>query len=836
MISRFVQLLRNHWPVLLIVPLVVIATTWPTFPRIFDADEFWLHVVHHDKWLRIWDAWHIEQVLAGQADLFYTDSWFHPQGTSLRYYSYVYPHALLLIALRAVMPVDDAYNLLFLLILCFNAFCGYALIKHLIKDKWISLFGSIVVLMSAPFPNGSTVPDLITIGTLPLTMYFYLRAESERNWRFAILAGISAGVTVLISVYVFAFILLSIGIYALVKSLSHWKQSAFWLNLLIFVVVCGSISLLRFYPMLLDRAQLLQAVEVSNVQMRSNDVLEFFVLPNNPFTGPLFGEPIDARDYHVDSLVRRQHKEGYLGYINIFLVACAFLFQSRRRRLLPWALILVFFAVLRLGTHLTFDGVEYADIVLPQRLLRDWFPALFGNIGYAKYYDIGMVTPLAALASFGLAALLRSKPAKARILVSLICAIVVTFEFYIPRFGQTIEEEKTAFIPWLQSEPADEIKLIHLPMMQYTRPYYLHVQMLTDYPQANGFGTRLKWSARSYIEGNMLLHHWHYNRNVHCLPHNKQSYTRDLDQLLADGFSHIIAHNWLYGDQFTRHSLMNIPPVYDDGFVSIYRVEDMRLSCQNQAAELPRFIHFTQSSAAIPGAGTSILSLHPIQAIDPDLFDYLGSLFSDWRSLVHLYLDDGERVMQSAGQPYTGLDPIVKDNQIINLLYNRREAVPDLLIDDAAFDGFNRCQRDAHDDGAVIELYVNRDFSCELITSDNPFQARYDNGIRLENLAIQTDQDALDLQFMWSNLPDEAHSISLQVFDAAGEKVLGQDSVIGHVTLDRQRVDISSLPPGAYRVKLILYRFDTGAVVGGSASEDGGRIDRALDVATAHRT
>ena len=830
MMSRFVQPLRNHLPVLLIVPLVVIATTWPTFPRIFDPDEFWLHVVHHDKWLRIWDAWHIEQVLAGQADLFYTDSWFHPQGTTLRFYSYVYPHALLLIALKAVLPVDDAYNLLFLLILCFNAFCGYALIKHLIKDKWISLFGSIVFLMSAPFPNGSTVPDLITIGTLPLAMYFYLRAESESNWRFAILAGISAGVTVLISVYVFAFILLSFGIYALFKSLSLWKRRAFWRNLLIFVVFCGSISLLRFYPMLLDRAQLLQAVEVSNVQTRSNDVLEFFVLPNNPFTGPLFGEPIDAREYHVDSLVRRQHKEGYLGYINIFLVACAFLFQPRRRRLLPWAVILVFFAVLRLGTHLTFNGVEYADIVLPQRLLRDWFPALFANIGYAKYYDIGMVMPLAALSSYGLAALLRSKPVKARMLVSLFCALVVTFEFYIPRLGQTIEAEKTAFVPWLQSEPADEIKLIHLPMMQYTRPYYLHVHMLTDYPQANGFGTRLKWSARSYIEDNLLLHHWHYNRNVHCLPHNQQSFSAALEQLSEDGFTHIIAHNWLYGDQFTRHSFGNIPAAYDDGFVRIYRLRDMHQSCVSiQAIDPARedLSVLAGTSWLVPGKRSSILSFHPTDSIDADRFAYYNSLFADWDSLLHLYFEDGELAKQYDENSYPNIDVLRNESQVIYFTYNTRDSqtMHNGIFD---FERFELCQRNAHDDGAVIEQYVSRDFSCELVTSASGFTAQYDNGARLENLLFAADQDQLDLQLQWSHLPDEVYSVSIQVFDASGEKVLGQDSVIGHVSLARHRVDVSSLPPGDYSVKLIMYNFNSGAVVSGTESRDGARFDREL--------
>ena len=178
---------------------------------------------------------------------------------------------------------------------------------------------------------------------------------------------------------------------------------------------------------------------------------------------------------------------------------------------------------------------------------------------------------------------------------------------------------------------------------------------------------------------------------------------------------------------------------------------------------------------------------------------------------------------------------MMNDNQVVYFLYNMHEADPDLLIGNATFDGFNLCQREAQDDGAVIELYVRRGFSCELVTAGDPLQVRYDNGIRLENLLVQTDQDVMDFQFMWSGLPDEAHSISLQVFDAAGEKILGQDSVIGHITLDRQRVDISSLPPGDYSVKLILYSFETGATVGGEIIEDGARFDRELPIATVDR-
>ena len=827
--------MRTHLHVLIIVPLVVIATTWPTFPRIFDADEFWLHVEHNDKWLRIWDAWHLEQVFAGRADLFHTDSWFHPLGHSLRFHSFVYPHALLLIALKTVLPVDDAYNLLFLLILCFNGFGGYALIRHLIKDKWIALFGAVVFAVATPFPLGQTVPDLIMIGTLPLTLYFFFRSIAERSVLFGVFAGLCAGITAFISVYVCAFILLSVGVCALFEGLRRWRERAFWRSLLLFVVIAAGTSALRFYPMLSDRADLELAREAYQNRDISSDVLRNFVLPNNPITGHLFGAALDPIDDYVRSalrsVLRKEHKEAYLGYINLVLMAFAFLLHPRRRRLLPWLAILLFFATLRLGDYLTFNGTKYTDIVLPLRLLEAWFPALFGNIGHPEYYQIGVVAPLAVLSSYGLAGVLRSKGVGTRRLIALLCILIVCIEFYTPRIGETIPPSRTAFAAWLQSESEDQIVLINLPLVGPQNVYFSYQQSLTGYPQLNGGGVRLKDKYIRYLESNLLLRTWTGRRSVRCLAHNKESFTAALDRLLADGFTHIVVHHWFYGDQFIIDSFRNAPPAYDDGAVSVYRTRDLRLSCQNQAAELPRFIHFAQSSAAMPGAGTSILSLHPNQAIDPDLFDYLGSLFSDWASLLHLYWDKGELATQNVGKQYANLQAFADDNQVIHFLYNRRDSDPDRLIGDSAFDGFNRCQRDEFADGAVIELYVNRAFSCELVIAGDPFQARYDNGFRLENLEIQTDQDALDLQFMWSNLPDEAHSVSIQIFDEAGEKALGQDFVIGHLTLDRQRVDISSLAPGDYQVKLILYDFETGAVVSGTTSRDGARVDHALEVA-----
>ena len=349
--------LRNHWHALLIVPLVIIVMTWPTIARVFDSDGYWFHTGYWDHWLRIWDAWHIERVLAGQAELFYTDSIFHPSGVSLAFVHFSLPHALLFIIFEKFMRADTAYNLLFMLILCFNAYCTYPLILHLLGDKWIALYGALVVVVSVPFLNSSTLPDLIMIGTIPLTIYFFLCHVIENHWIFAVLAGVCAGVTAFISVYIFVINLMTVGIIAIFLAFSRWKLPAFWRGLLLFFVVCISISSFRFYPMIVDAAILKEGLKTNLGQVRSNDVLECCVVTGNPITGDLFRAVFALPpDSEQNNPLLLRHNHAYLGYINLFLLLCAILHKPLRRRLAPWLAVLVYFAILRLGHFLTING------------------------------------------------------------------------------------------------------------------------------------------------------------------------------------------------------------------------------------------------------------------------------------------------------------------------------------------------------------------------------------------------------------------------------------------------------------------------------------------------
>ena len=127
---------------------------------------------------------------------------------------------------------------------------------------------------------------------------------------------------------------------------------------------------------------------------------------------------------------------------------------------------------------------------------------------------------------------------------------------------------------------------------------------------------------------------------------------------------------------------------------------------------------------------------------------------------------------------------------------------------------------------------MRRDFSCALFNSPAPLKVRYDNGAVLANTLIALDGARLDIQMRWDALPKSRHAISIQLFDASGGKAHNQDFVVEDLALARHRVDIASLPPGSYTVKLIFYDYNTGHSVSGVGSATDVRFSRELEIAT----
>ncbi len=822
--------LRNHIHVLLILPVVIVVMTWPTFARLFDADEFWVHNHSFEIFHRVWDSWHIGQVLTGQAELWYSIDTFHPRGASLAFQHFTLPHALMMLALKQIMAVDSANNLIFLLILFFNGISVYVLILHLLKDKWVALFGAAVAVLSISFSSKKSVPELICFGTMPLTLYFLHRAIFEGRRLYAALAGFCAGLTAYISMYILVFILLGTGIYTVFLLPTRWRQGQFWRLLLVFAALCAVICAGRLYPMVVDSAILQEGLTRYESDIRSTDLLNYFVHTRNPFTGSTLHSIFNVPPGET-------HRNIYLGYINLFFLACALLGKARHKCLLPWLALFVFFALMRLGDFLTINSVAYRDILLPAHVLKELFPIVFQQVGVPNYYLYALITPFAVLSCFGFATLLRGKPARARALAALAAILIVSIEYYAPLRGISLPKGATAYINWLKTDPEDPIKLINLPRIKPIDSFALFGQTLTGYPTAFGFLWRTSESTFAYVARNWLLREWLYDRSGSCFG-RAQAYHEALDALLSDDFSHIVLHRWSGGTEQAQHSFARVPAAYDDGLVAIYRLRDMRLGCVDLPAELAAFDHFLNSPLAEWHPGTSLLSFHPRERFDDDQFAYLDTTIANttnWNGLLHLHFDEGEPNFQTAADSRLNVENFAKQSQAIYVLHTSRDLNTLRITYPPPLDQFHACERQNLEDGWAIDRLLRREFSCALFDSPAPLQALYDNGARLANALVALNEDHLEIQLRWDALPLTSHAISVQFFDGDGSKVHNQDFVIGMEALARHRLDISALQPGDYAVKLIFYDFNTRTSVSGALDETGVRFERELEIAAINR-
>ena len=606
--SRLRASLYNHLPFIIILPLLIIVMTWPTFVYVFDTETFWLPSKDKDIFFKLWDVWYGRQILAGKADFFYTDLQFYPQGLSLVYHQFVIPHMIAVGLLQLIMPLSNAYNLCFLLLLFANASATYLLLLLILRDKLICLFGASLVAASPYFRLGSTLPDLTLIATLPLAIYFLQRAIHENRLSFAAVSGLAAGATVFIGMYIFICILLTLGMLGLYFALSRWKERRFWTIIAILLCALGAASMIRIGPMIADRESLNVALDKDTGFDASNDLLGYVVLSHNPITFPFVK---DLSDMPASDTLDRE----YLGLLPLILIIAGLASRSHRRPMLPWLVMLAVFLLLGLGDTLTFNRQNYPDIVLPLRALDQLFPALFRPFWNARHFQIGAVLPLAVLSCYGLCAVAKRAPPGRALWVVMALVALVAVDYFAPREGSVIAKGQTKFIKWLATEEQAPIRLINLPMGRATSKYYSFLQSVGGYPHVHGAANRTLRESYSYIDANPVLRAWRNYKSFFCFPSSAKTFNDALEQLITDGFTHVVLHEPLKFSKVVPLLFPHTLPAYKDDFAYVYRLPDMRDICQHTAMlsshVFPQLDGLLPPSTVRAGDEASVLSIHP---------------------------------------------------------------------------------------------------------------------------------------------------------------------------------------------------------------------------------
>ena len=814
-----IPVICNHLHFWLLAPALIVLMTWPTFYYVLDTETFWIPSAGQDVWYELWEGWYGGLILSGRADLFSTDLLFYPTGVSLIYHQHTVPHMLLYQMLRLLLPISSAYNLAFLLTLLANALATYICANLFVKDKWISLFAGAFVGICITL-RAKTDAQFWTYYTLPLAVYFVHRAIAERSRLFAIVSGLTVGLTVYIGFYVLVCLFITVGIYGLYLACSRWRDPGFWWLALTAVIACAAISLPRLAPMLADREQVETVLEFRSYwDEASNDLLDFFAHP------------------YFTKICCRQH--AYLGYVNILLACLGLALVQGRRKLLVWFLIMFVFIVLRLGTFLTINGTEYRDVLLPKHYLNHLFPEIFRGFAGGHHWVLGALFPLAILACYSLQALFRSTKSWRKPVVIIGLIILVSIEHYHhPIARRIVSADSIAFTDWLKTEEDQAIHLINVPMnTTFLRRYYNFIQMLTGYPQVEGSVNRLLPDAYAYIDSNPILRRWREGEPIHCLPANMKTFEAALDRLLKDGFTHVVFYP---GGKHRpeSHSFSSVTSAYEDDYVAIYRVSDLRQSCDNGAMFapniLPQLRDVALSTDVSPDPDIMVLSTHPTQSVDDEQFLYFNSVFDEWKAFAHAYGGDGEVLVQSLNGNAIDLNSVAAGSQMILRLLDPAQAQSVALqsLDERLDSQYRRCGRVIDTSRTIAEYFIRLGFPCAIMRSEDQFSVQYANGARLENALLDRRDSAIDLYLYWKNRPtdEDIYAYSVQIVDAAGQKVQQADVVIGHEPLAHHRLDISAFRAGVYSLNLIVYDFNSGASVAGMALYGGSSFDRQVEL------
>lgn len=569
---RLRRMFREHLHFIVVITLLTLVMTFPTVLYLFRTDIMWLPIGSAND-ANHWDIWYWERMLGGLEVRSYTNVIFYPEGISLVHHPFLQqPVMLLRIMLQQFMPLTNAFNIVFLLVIFSNALAAYLYALWLFKDKWAALVSAVVFGFS---PHATNNPDQLhdaTMASIALAVYFFHRGIVEKKSLLVIAAGLMVGLTSTVSPYSFACLALTLAACVFAFALRRWRDLRFWrdIGLLALFTVMSSAS--NIYPMMADSKGLEDALEF-HASEQKHDLVSAFVNHENPLFGPPLNALLDTPTGAKISF------SSYIGIVPLALVCIGLFSGSTRRAMLPWLILAAGFFILRLGSTLSINGVVYPDILLPKHYLNEIFPSVFKAFVATKRFNIGFFLPFSLLAGYGVIALRARRPLAARPLIILLLVGLITVEYYTPIVDRVYNRQEYEYIDWLNGENADEIRLINVPMGRTNAKRYALHQAFNGFPHAAGSISREPKSAYDYVRANPILDSWWTRAPILCDVDTRDLYLTALGQLESDGFSHVVFHQEARYRDLLIDSFKNAQPSYRDDYVWIYRLEDLRDSC-----------------------------------------------------------------------------------------------------------------------------------------------------------------------------------------------------------------------------------------------------------------
>jgi len=623
---------------LLLLAILTILMTWPLAGRLGSQ----VPGRDGDVWVHLWTfRWIKEALLSGQ-NPYYTNLLFYPNGTSLYSHNIAWVNIALWLPLQGLIGEGAAYSLHFLLIILFNGFAGYWLVREFTGSSMAGFVGALIIAFWPYALSHQDHPNLIFIAWIILALLFLKRFFDRQQKRDLLLAAVSIaliGLTRWQLLIIGGFIIGLYILYRLVGNKVYRTPRFVGLLALIFLL-----ALLFMIPLLLPLIKALTGESVPSdlfleVAPFSTDLLSYLT-PS--LYHPIWGETVSDlyANFPVHSTVP------FLGYTALLLAIIGVFTQWPRSRF--WLVAALLYILLALGPALIVNG-RNTGLPLPLSLIDDTF--IIQMVRRPIRFNIVLSIPVAILAGYGVISL-REKTRGAWqpvVLAALVVTLIVSE--YIVTY-RTFPLETPAWYSELASQPG-EFGLVNIPMNPGQRYYksYMYFQFVHNKPIVQGHISRVPPEATEFISSSLLLRKVRFEK-MQVLAGEIVNVSEQLRQLAEANIRYLILHKQFLPDDELHawQSWLGHEPYHEDSELAVYRTDPI----------LDRDFSLHQELSTTPNGDLEIglirASFSPTSTIQGDVIDIQANWYagSDVDKDYHLCFDltnDSQQSLHSSCEP-----------------------------------------------------------------------------------------------------------------------------------------------------------------------------------------
>lgn len=327
---------------------------------------------------------------------------YYPQTISLAMSSLISFYGFISIPFQYLFGLISTYNLLYLLGFALSGLGAFYLADFLVRNRWAAFFAGFVYAFTPYIFSHISAGhlDLIFTWTIPIFIYFFLRATSEKKLIFSFLVGIILTIQAYSDFYYAAYLGIFIGLYLIWQIIFNRRiflDKSFWINLimifLIFVIFAGPIVFMAIRDNFLNN--IVNSSFTTSNPGNNGDLVSFFGLnPFNPWWGKSSKEFVESlpNSFPENTL--------YLGYIALALSFLALYFRPKKDRFF-WLFSALIFFILALGPHLQIYGKTISEIYLPFYYLTKIIP-IFNISHIATRFVIMVILSLSILSAYAI--------------------------------------------------------------------------------------------------------------------------------------------------------------------------------------------------------------------------------------------------------------------------------------------------------------------------------------------------------------------------------------------------------------------------------------------------